>query len=153
MVFSKKKCWLQFMQHNMSQHAIPWHNITQFEGILPKGPYLPCVSMAGKALLAGYPQIVLVIEQNKVISFSWKNVLILSETNTDSLNRTGIIFNAQNTITGLINKTKFWRVKIVITVLKLIHNYQVPALKNVSSKKLNSDVSMDFLSELSKHSS
>ena len=25
------------------------------EGILPKGPYLPCVSMAGGALLAGYP--------------------------------------------------------------------------------------------------
>ena len=29
----------------------------QFEGILPKGPYLPCVSMAGRALLAGYPRI------------------------------------------------------------------------------------------------
>ena len=27
---------------------------TKFEGILPKGPYLPCVSMAGRALLAGY---------------------------------------------------------------------------------------------------
>ena len=27
------------------------------EGILPKGPYLPCVSMAGRALLAGYPSI------------------------------------------------------------------------------------------------
>ena len=27
-----------------------WH----VEGILPKGPYLPCVSMAGRALLAGY---------------------------------------------------------------------------------------------------
>ena len=24
------------------------------EGILPKGPYLPCISMAGRALLAGY---------------------------------------------------------------------------------------------------
>ena len=24
------------------------------KGILPKGPYLPCVSMAGRALLAGY---------------------------------------------------------------------------------------------------
>ena len=29
-----------------------------FEGILPKGPYLPCVSMAGRALLAGYPPFV-----------------------------------------------------------------------------------------------
>ena len=27
------------------------------EGILPKGPYLPCVSMAGRALLAGYHHI------------------------------------------------------------------------------------------------
>ena len=27
---------------------------TYIEGILPKGPYLPCVSMAGRALLAGY---------------------------------------------------------------------------------------------------
>ena len=26
------------------------------QGILPKGPYLPCVSMAGRALLAGYPR-------------------------------------------------------------------------------------------------
>ena len=26
------------------------------KGILPKGPYLPCVSMAGRALLAGYPR-------------------------------------------------------------------------------------------------
>ena len=34
------------------------HGIRDFyihiEGILPKGPYLPCVSMAGRALLAGY---------------------------------------------------------------------------------------------------
>ena len=26
------------------------------EGILPKGPYLPCISMAGRAFLAGYHQ-------------------------------------------------------------------------------------------------
>ena len=29
---------------------------TYIEGNLPKGPYLPCVSMAGRALLAGYPR-------------------------------------------------------------------------------------------------
>ena len=29
----------------------------QLEGILPKGPYLPCVSIAGRALLAGYHRI------------------------------------------------------------------------------------------------
>ena len=28
--------------------------IPYIEGILPKGPYLPCVSMAGRALLEGY---------------------------------------------------------------------------------------------------
>ena len=31
-----------------------WITLGQVEGILPKGPYLPCVSMAGRALLAGY---------------------------------------------------------------------------------------------------
>ena len=31
------------------------HPILHTEGILPKGPYLPCVSMAGRALLAGIP--------------------------------------------------------------------------------------------------
>ena len=29
------------------------------EGILPKGPYLPCISMAGRALSAGYPRYIL----------------------------------------------------------------------------------------------
>ena len=33
-------------------------SVPQLEGILPKGLYLPCVSMAGMALLAGYPRIV-----------------------------------------------------------------------------------------------
>ena len=30
--------------------------VTHIEGIQPKGPYLPCVSMAGRALLAGCPR-------------------------------------------------------------------------------------------------
>ena len=29
----------------------------QFDGILPKGPYPPCLCMADRALLAGYPRI------------------------------------------------------------------------------------------------
>ena len=33
------------------------------EGILPKGPYLPCVSMAGRVLLAGYP-----LDTNLIVS-------------------------------------------------------------------------------------
>ena len=32
---------------------LSWH-IGHIEGILPKGPYLPCVSMVGRAPLAGY---------------------------------------------------------------------------------------------------
>ena len=35
--------------------SISW-TLLHFEGILPKAPYLPCVSMAGRALLAGYPR-------------------------------------------------------------------------------------------------
>ena len=31
-------------------------DVLHIEGILPKGPYLPCVSMAGSALLVGYHQ-------------------------------------------------------------------------------------------------
>ena len=42
----------------MVMYLWPSNTIEQFEGILPKGPYLPCVSMAGRALLAGYPRIV-----------------------------------------------------------------------------------------------
>ena len=30
--------------------------IRHIEGILPKGPYLPCVSMASRAILAGHPR-------------------------------------------------------------------------------------------------
>ena len=30
------------------------------DGILPEGPYLPCLRMADRALLAGYPRLVLV---------------------------------------------------------------------------------------------
>ena len=31
--------------------------VPYFEGILPKGPYLPCLRMADRALLAGYPRL------------------------------------------------------------------------------------------------
>ena len=39
---------------NHKGHTIPWYSWLHIEGILPIGPYLPCVSMAGRALLAGY---------------------------------------------------------------------------------------------------
>ena len=32
---------------------------TYFDGILPKGPYTPCLRMADRALLAGYPRFLL----------------------------------------------------------------------------------------------
>ena len=38
---------------NVIRHISLWLHI---DGILPKGPYLPCIGMAGKALLAGYPR-------------------------------------------------------------------------------------------------
>ena len=45
--------WIIFV-HFDTTNATP-----HVEGILPKGPYLPCVSMAGRALLAGYPRCIL----------------------------------------------------------------------------------------------
>ena len=44
-------CWFNMM----SCHV----NSLHIEGILPKGPYPPCLRMAGRALLAGYPRYVI----------------------------------------------------------------------------------------------
>ena len=33
--------------------------VTHFDGVMPKGPYLPCASMAGRALLAGCHRFIL----------------------------------------------------------------------------------------------
>ena len=49
-------------------HQIHWILCLQFKGILPKGPYPPCLRMADRALLAGYPRIVQ--GWNKFISIS-----------------------------------------------------------------------------------
>ena len=38
-----------------SSNELQWHD-SDDEGILPKEPYLPCVSMAGRAILAGCPR-------------------------------------------------------------------------------------------------
>ena len=47
----------------LSVRCAPRTNLSSFiEGILPKGPYLPCVSMAGRVLLAGYPRHITVNE-------------------------------------------------------------------------------------------
>ena len=44
------------LKRPMSSHKLFLDNQVIFDGILPKGPYLPCVSMTGRALLAGYPR-------------------------------------------------------------------------------------------------
>ena len=56
-------CWMLYwvwkglpVWNDKSPQALPLQYI---EGILPKGPYLPCVSMAGRALLAGYHRYVI----------------------------------------------------------------------------------------------
>ena len=43
------------ISHDSYPHICNKH----IKGILPKGPYRPCVSMAGRALLAGYHRIML----------------------------------------------------------------------------------------------
>ena len=42
------------------------------EGILPKGPYLPCISMVGRALLAGYPRYIVLFPSQSPKSISSK---------------------------------------------------------------------------------
>ena len=46
------------MYPNIPTVTLRWggHHEGYIEGVLPKGPYLPCVSMTVRALLAGYPR-------------------------------------------------------------------------------------------------
>ena len=48
---------------------LAWQNKDHFEGILPKGPYLPCVSMAGRTLLAVNHRLLVRPVLNKPIQF------------------------------------------------------------------------------------
>ena len=64
-IFNKN--YLKYVPYGLLHHMValvqimPWcwkgHNplLEQIDGILPKGPYLPCIRMADRALLAGYP--------------------------------------------------------------------------------------------------
>ena len=63
---------LQKQQNIICLHDIDWRIScmcacintflrTHIEGILPKGPYPPCLSMADRALLAGYPRYITLI--------------------------------------------------------------------------------------------
>ena len=40
---------------NLSKYKFPLNYDVHIEGILPKGPYPPCLRMADRAFLAGYP--------------------------------------------------------------------------------------------------
>ena len=52
------------------------HSYPIFDGILPKGPYPPCLRLADRALLAGYPRILcLTINVNLPTNFSITNPL------------------------------------------------------------------------------
>ena len=49
--------WLLYFLHQCMPGSSSWWPLqyhAYIKGILPKGPYLPCVSMAGRALWAGY---------------------------------------------------------------------------------------------------
>ena len=48
------KIWETFPEPLFINSSSP--SAAYIKGILPKGPYLPCVSMVGRALLAGYPR-------------------------------------------------------------------------------------------------
>ena len=55
-IVSTFRCHYNMIQSKRIIYSDVVTNIAYSEGILPKGPYLPCVSMAGGALLAGYPR-------------------------------------------------------------------------------------------------
>ena len=51
-------CWENFINDmenvDVPDEAFNYQSLVNIEGILPKGPFLPCVSMTGRALLAWY---------------------------------------------------------------------------------------------------
>ena len=71
--------WEAYTIKNLFGILSPWIVfIPEIEGILPRGSSLPCVSMAGRALLAGYHRILIqawytVVLQAKqlVVYFEW----------------------------------------------------------------------------------
>ena len=59
------------MNYIMEIHRVKNSNILlYFEGILSKGPYLPCVSMVGRALLTGYHRFILNLVEAFICIFS-----------------------------------------------------------------------------------
>ena len=75
--------------HKLELYGVPIERVNEFnllgltidqhmdwnahiEGILPKGPYLPCVSMAGRAILAGYHLYPDIFKQNLKILMGYE---------------------------------------------------------------------------------
>ena len=67
------------VEHGFMGHmeTVAGNPIAQFEGIQPKGPYLPWLSMAGRTLLAGYHQLLF----NSLVP----QILVNTPTNIDLL--------------------------------------------------------------------
>ena len=53
---SSEICSFQFHAHNIVGKRFNDITVSYVEGILPKGPYPPCLRMADRAPLAGYPR-------------------------------------------------------------------------------------------------
>ena len=68
--FTNKKIDIWGQCIHVSQY-LQWERSAHIEGILPKGPYLPCVSMTGRALFAGYPRYTGIIYGNQYHIIVW----------------------------------------------------------------------------------
>ena len=64
-----------FVSQSHSLSAINYC-LPYIEGILQKGPYLPCVSMAGRALLAGYPRYSVILSHTKAFNINGHEMML-----------------------------------------------------------------------------
>ena len=72
-------CWCpgNAKKKDITNHGIDLVPDTWYiEGILPKGPYLPCVSMAGRVILAGYHRHVYWIKNISLPSYVFSSIVI-----------------------------------------------------------------------------
>ena len=61
---------LQYFCMDTPEHRRLVHSCTHVtDGILPKGPYPPCLCMADKALLAGYPRLWYILQRMHIVLF------------------------------------------------------------------------------------
>ena len=97
-VFSKSILSSMFTMYTISRDPLITKavSISYIGSILPKGPYPPCLRMADRALLAGYPQYVEVQLSRYIPEFNLHhNKLPLFVTNAD------FMFSFTYTVTGV----------------------------------------------------